>query len=91
MNKLINNQTYFITGAAGFIGFYLSKHLLEAGGTVIGLDNMNDYYEVSLKEERLRMLSRFDNFIFIKGDLADKETITAIFEKYHPDTESLPG
>lgn len=78
-------HTYFITGSSGFIGFYLSKRLLESGATVIGLDNMNDYYEVSLKEERLRVLKGFDKFTFIQGDLADKETITAIFEKYHPD------
>lgn len=78
-------HTYFITGSSGFIGFYLSKRLLESGATVIGLDNMNDYYEVSLKEERLRVLKGFDTFTFIQGDLAAKETITAIFEKYHPD------
>lgn len=78
-------ETYFITGAAGFIGFYLSKRLLESGATVIGLDNMNDYYEVSLKEERLRILNELDGFTFIKGDLSDKDTVFAIFKKYAPD------
>lgn len=78
-------QTYFITGAAGFIGFYLSKRLLEAGANVIGLDNMNDYYEVSLKEERLRILNEMDGFTFIKGDLADKETVMSIFKEYQPE------
>ena len=78
-------QTYFITGAAGFIGFYLSKRLLEGGAKVIGLDNMNDYYEVSLKEERLRILNELDGFTFIKGDLADKDMIMSIFKAYQPD------
>lgn len=77
--------TYFITGSSGFIGFYLSQRLLESGATVVGLDNMNDYYEVSLKEERLRVLRQYNLFTFIKGDLADKDTIMSIFEKYHPD------
>ena len=83
MNEKKN--VYFITGAAGFIGFYLSKRLLEAGMEVIGLDNMNDYYEVSLKEERLRILNELPGFTFIKGDLADKEMIMYIFKKYQPD------
>ena len=83
MNEKKN--VYFITGAAGFIGFYLSKRLLEAGMEVIGLDNMNDYYEVSLKEERLRILNELPGFTFIKGDLADKEMIMDIFKKYQPD------
>lgn len=78
-------NVYFITGAAGFIGFYLSKRLLEAGEEVIGLDNMNDYYEVSLKEERLRILKEMSGFTFIKGDLADKELIMDIFKNYQPD------
>lgn len=89
MERIMNGQSgkniYFITGAAGFIGFYLSKRLLEAGAKVIGLDNMNDYYEVSLKEERLRILKEFDEFTFIKGDLADKEGIMNIFKEYQPD------
>lgn len=78
-------ETFFITGAAGFIGFYLSKRLLESGATVIGLDNMNDYYEVSLKEERLRILNGMDGFTFIKGDLSDKDTVFSIFKSYRPD------
>ena len=85
MSNQMQKQTYFITGAAGFIGFYLSKRLLEAGAKVIGLDNMNDYYEVSLKEERLRILNESDGFTFIKGDLADKEAIMDIFKEYQPD------
>lgn len=85
MNGQNDKKTYFITGAAGFIGFYLSKRLLEAGAKVIGLDNMNDYYEVSLKEERLCILKELDGFTFIKGDLADKEGIMNIFKEYQPD------
>ena len=53
MKKLDSNKTYLITGAAGFIGFHLAERLIEAGAKVIGFDNMNDYYDVSLKEERL--------------------------------------
>ena len=82
---MIQNNVYFITGAAGFIGFYLSKRLLESGASVVGLDNMNDYYEVSLKEERLRILQEFDKFTFVKGDLADKELVFSIFEQNTPD------
>lgn len=77
---------YFITGAAGFIGFYLSKALLEMGQEVIGLDNMNDYYEVSLKEYRLRQLEQLNGFTFIRGDLADKDCIMDIFSTYRPQT-----
>ena len=85
MNNKKQEQVYFITGAAGFIGFYLAKRLLESGVGVVGLDNMNDYYEVSLKEERLRILNKSEGFTFIKGDLADKETVMSIFKKYRPD------
>ena len=57
MNTLDNSKTYFVTGGAGFIGFHLSKSLLQKGAKVIGIDNMNDYYEVSLKEDRLAIFS----------------------------------
>ena len=56
-----------ITGAAGFIGFHLAKRLLEMGAVVLGFDNMNDYYDVSLKESRLGVLRAFSNFSFIKS------------------------
>ena len=84
MRPLDISKTYFITGGAGFIGFFLSKALLEKGARVIGLDNMNDYYEVSLKEERLRILQKFEQYTFIRGDLADKEEIFTVFDKYKP-------
>ncbi len=73
-----------ITGAAGFIGFHLSKTLLDKSSCVIGFDNMNDYYDVKLKESRLEILKSYDKFKFIKGDLANKEEIRKVFEKYEP-------
>ena len=80
----LKNKTVLVTGAAGFIGFYLSKRLLEEekGIKVIGFDNVNDYYDVSLKEYRLDILNKYKNFTFIKGNLADKELINKIFEEY---------
>ena len=84
MNPLDVSKTYLITGGAGFIGFHLSKRLLEKGARVIGFDNLNDYYEVSLKEDRLAILERFDNYRFIKGDLADSAAVISIFQEYQP-------
>lgn len=68
-------KTYFITGASGFIGSNLCKRLLKENEDirVVGLDNMNDYYDVKIKEARLKELQEFSNYIFIKGNLADKE------------------
>ena len=74
-------KTIFVTGTAGFIGFYLSKRLLEQGKSVIGIDNINDYYDVHLKEFRLSILAKYNGFTFIKGDLADKALINSIFTK----------
>lgn len=84
MNSFHKEYTYLITGGAGFIGFFLSKRLLEAGAIVIGFDNMNDYYEVSLKEERLSILEKYEKYTFVKGDLADKAAVEALFTEYHP-------
>ncbi|MGN0376388.1 MAG: NAD-dependent epimerase [Suilimivivens sp.] len=78
------NKTYLITGGAGFIGFYLSKALLEKGAKVIGIDNLNDYYEVSLKEDRLAVLKEFSQYHFVKGDIADKDTVFSVFKEYAP-------
>ena len=78
------NKTYIITGAAGFIGYYLSKKLLEKGCRVIGIDNINDYYDVNLKYVRLEKLKPFENFTFIKGDISDKAMIMETFEEYKP-------
>lgn len=77
-------KTYFVTGAAGFIGFYLCKRLLEEGCNVIGIDNMNDYYDVNLKYERLEKLKPFEKFTFINGDISDKDKLMSVFEKYKP-------
>ena len=80
-------MTIFITGASGFIGSNLAKRILttEPDTKVIGLDNMNDYYDVRIKEARLAELQKFENYTFIKGNLADKALINSIFEQYHPD------
>ena len=77
----------FITGSAGFIGSNLAKRILttEANSKVIGLDNMNDYYDVRIKEARLTELQKFENYTFVKGNLADKALINSIFEEHHPD------
>lgn len=85
MKQFDSTKTYFITGVAGFIGFYLSKSLLEKGAFVIGIDNINDYYEVSLKEERLKILKEFSDFHFERADIADKEAVFRLMEKYHPE------
>ncbi len=84
MRSLDINKTYLITGGAGFIGFYLSKALLEKGAKVIGIDNLNDYYEVSLKEDRLKILEKFPEYQFVKGDISDKEAVFRVFEKFAP-------
>lgn len=84
MHTLDTSKIYLITGAAGFIGFHLSKALLEKGASVVGMDNMNDYYEVSLKEDRLKILEKSSGFYFEKADIADKETVFGLMEKYHP-------
>ena len=81
---LDKSKNYLITGTAGFIGYFLSKKLLEQGCRVIGIDNMNDYYDVSLKFARLEQLELFETFTFIKGDISDKAIITTIFEEYKP-------
>lgn len=81
----LNNKTIFITGVAGFIGSNLAMRLIKKNIKIIGLDNLNDYYDVSLKEYRLKNLENNSNFLFIKGDLTDKKLIDEIFEKYKPE------
>ncbi len=82
MMRLDTKKVYLVTGgAAGFIGFHLTKRLLGLGCTVVGVDNLNDYYEVTLKEERLRMLAS-EQFIFYKVDLADRKELDAIFIRH---------
>ncbi|HBI6978180.1 TPA: NAD-dependent epimerase/dehydratase family protein [Clostridium perfringens] len=90
MNKDIldlKNKTIFITGIAGFIGANLARRLLQEISEiyVVGLDNMNDYYDVRLKEHRLEELKKYSNFTFIKGDLGNKIDVEYIFKNYSPD------
>jgi UDP-glucuronate 4-epimerase len=74
-----------ITGAAGFIGMYVAERLLARGDTVVGIDNLNDYYDVSLKEARLARLTPNPSFRFVKLDLADREGMAALFKQERPD------
>ena len=82
----LQGKTLLITGAAGFIGSALVQRVCAENpqATIVGLDSVNDYYDVSLKEYRLAQLDKLSNFTFIKGNLADKALITDIFTKYHP-------
>ena len=88
MSKIIfSNKTILVTGSAGFIGSYLCKKILESvdGVKIIGLDSITDYYDVSLKDERLAMLKTLNkDFTFIKGDIANKETVDSVFAQYKP-------
>ena len=70
-----------VTGAAGFIGFHVAKQLLNRGDTVVGLDNFNDYYDVSLKESRAAVLDGYDSFSMHRIDLADRDAIESMFKK----------
>ena len=86
-NVNLNGSVVLVTGAAGFIGANLVKQLYRdyQDIKVVGIDNMNDYYDVSLKEARLNELQTYESFEFVKGNIADKELITSLFEKYHFD------
>jgi hypothetical protein len=73
-----------VTGTAGFIGFHVARRLLEAGCQVVGFDNVNAYYDVRLKEDRLAQLRQHPNFSFIKGDLADQQSVAQVFAQAKP-------
>lgn len=79
------SKKVLVTGAAGFIGFHLAKRLLSLGASVCGIDNLNDYYDVSLKEARLAILEKEPSFTFVRGDLADEAAVTKLFEDFRPD------
>ena len=72
-----------VTGAAGFIGMHVSKALLDRGDEVVGIDNLNDYYDVQLKLDRLKLIQDHDSFTFIKMDIADREATKELFEKHN--------
>jgi UDP-glucuronate 4-epimerase len=75
-------KTILVTGSAGFIGFHLAKKLLEKGVDVVGVDNLNDYYDPKLKTDRNKILKSHENYIFLKGDLADEKFIAQLFKKF---------
>jgi UDP-glucuronate 4-epimerase len=79
---MLSNPTVLVTGAAGFIGFHLSQKLCHAGFTVLGIDNLNDYYDVGLKESRLKILKVLPNFTFSKIDLVDYDGLNDLFKRY---------
>ena len=83
----LDNKVILVTGAAGFIGSNLCKVLFEQTSVkqIIGIDNMNDYYDVTLKETRVKDLLIYDNFVFIKGSIADKALVEEVFQKYQPE------
>jgi UDP-glucuronate 4-epimerase len=80
--------TIIVTGAAGFIGYHVAEALLARGERVVGIDNLNDYYDVSLKEARLALLQNNPNFSFVKADISDRDAIFAVVDD-HPDTTGV--
>lgn len=78
------NRTILVTGAAGFIGFHVAKRLLERGDTVVGVDNLNPYYDVQMKEGRLAILRNFGRFSFYREDIQDFDAMQRIFQKHEP-------
>lgn len=74
-------STILVTGAAGFVGMHLSVRLLEEGHTIIGYDNVNDYYDVQLKRDRLEILNPYENFSFVEAGLEDRDAVNQVFEE----------
>ena len=85
-NVILSGKTILVTGAAGFIGSNLCARLLSSFDNVkiVGIDNMNEYYDVRIKEERLKNLENHNNFIFVRGDISDKQIIDRLFADYRP-------
>ena len=76
---------YLVTGSAGFIGFHVAKTLLKRGDSVVGLDNMNNYYDPLLKQDRNSILMGSSDFTFVKADLCDKDTLERVFKEHKID------
>ncbi|MGB8929192.1 MAG: SDR family NAD(P)-dependent oxidoreductase, partial [Pantoea agglomerans] len=74
-------MNFLVTGAAGFIGFHVSQRLLAAGHQVVGIDNLNDYYDVNLKHARLNLIKADPGFTFIEMDLADRDAMASLFDQ----------
>nr|MBI1231058.1 NAD-dependent epimerase/dehydratase family protein [Cytophagales bacterium] len=85
----MSKDPVLVTGAAGFIGFHTTLRLLQDGRNVVGIDNLNEYYDVQLKKDRLQELDNFQNFIFVKGDIAEKNTMESIWSEHGPFKEVI--
>src|SRR4051812_35229660 len=84
ITALAQDMTILVTGAAGFIGFHVTQALLQRGEVVIGIDDLNSYYDVGLKEQRLALVSQDRRFAFYRVDIADREAVSAIFSRHPP-------
>lgn len=80
----MNKKIILVTGSAGFIGYHLSKKLLDEGFAVVGIDNLNDYYDVQLKLDRLEQLKQYEDFDFVKIDISDKASLEKVFADVRP-------
>ena len=85
MSGFYRKKTLLITGSAGFIGFHISKKMLEAGWNVLGVDSLNDYYSVALKKEREKILLNYNNYTSVRAKVEDKDVLLKLFEAKKPD------
>lgn len=82
---MLKNKTILITGSAGFIGFHVAKKLLENNNKIIGIDNFNNYYDPKLKLDRNKILKKYKNYVFYKGDICDLKFVKKVFQKHKID------
>ena len=82
LGDMMSDQAILVTGAAGFIGFHIARQLLAEGRDVVGLDNLNDYYDPALKQARLNILRENSRFSFVQADLADRAAMAALFARH---------